>query len=49
VANEFGYGPKQVWVRAKHENELTVVVEHERAIREHEIEKRERQAGSLAD
>jgi hypothetical protein len=28
-------------VRAEHENELTMLVEHERAIREREIEKRE--------
>jgi hypothetical protein len=34
VVSEFGYGPK-------HENELTVLVEHERAIQENEIEKRE--------
>jgi hypothetical protein len=42
VASEFGYGPKQIRVEAEHENMLTVLVEHERAIREHEIEKRER-------
>jgi hypothetical protein len=36
VASEFGYGPK-------HENELTVLVEHERAIREQEIEKKGRE------
>jgi hypothetical protein len=36
VASEFGYGPK-------HENELTVLVEHEQAIREREIEKKERE------
>jgi hypothetical protein len=34
-------GPKQVRVRAEHENKLTVLVGHERFIREHEIEKRE--------
>jgi hypothetical protein len=34
--SEFGYGLKQVRVRAEHENELTVLVEHERCIREHE-------------
>jgi hypothetical protein len=50
VASEFGYGPKQVRVEAEHENMLTVLVEHEQAIREWDIEKRERdQAGSLAD
>jgi hypothetical protein len=50
VASEFGYGPKQVQVEAEHENMLTVLVEHKRAIREREIEKGERdQAGSLAD
>jgi hypothetical protein len=42
VASKFGYGPKHVRVRAEHENELTVLVKHERAIQEHEIEKRER-------
>jgi hypothetical protein len=41
---------KQVRVEAEHENMLTVLVEHEWAIREHEIEKREKdQARSLAD
>jgi hypothetical protein len=34
VASEFGYGPKQ-------ENDLTVLVKHERAIREREKEKGE--------
>jgi hypothetical protein len=37
-------------VEAEHENMLTILIEHERAIQECEIEKRERdQAGSLAD
>jgi hypothetical protein len=43
VVSEFGYGPKQVRVEAEHENMLTILVEHERAIREREIEKRERE------
>jgi hypothetical protein len=43
VASEFGYGSKQIRVEAEHENMLIVLVEHERAIREHEIEKRERE------
>jgi hypothetical protein len=48
--SDFSYGTKQVWVKTEHENMLTVLVEHERAIREREIEKRERdQAGSLVD
>jgi hypothetical protein len=38
VASEFGYGPKQVRVEAEHENMLTVLVEHERAIRERDRE-----------
>jgi hypothetical protein len=50
VASEFSYGTKQVPVEDERENVLTVLVEHERAIREREIEKRERdQARSLAD
>jgi outer membrane lipoprotein SlyB len=43
VASEFGYGLKHVRVEAKHENMLTVQVEHKRAIRECEIEKGERE------
>jgi hypothetical protein len=46
VASKFGYGPKQVRVEAEHENVLTVLVEHERAIQEREIEKRERERSS---
>lgn len=42
VASAFGYGLKQVQVGAKHENELTVLVERERPIQEHVTEKRER-------
>jgi hypothetical protein len=34
-------------VRAEHENVLTELVKHERAVREREIEKRENQAESL--
>jgi hypothetical protein len=45
VASEFGYGPKQVRVEAEHENMLTVLVEHERAIRECEVEEREIRLG----
>jgi hypothetical protein len=41
VASEFGYGPKQVQVEAEHENMLTVLVERERVVREHEKEKGE--------
>jgi hypothetical protein len=37
--SEFGYGPKQVRVRAEHENGLIALVEHERVIREREKEK----------
>jgi hypothetical protein len=48
VASEFAYGLKHVRVEAEHENELTVLVERERAIQEHVTEKRERdRAGSL--
>jgi hypothetical protein len=41
VASEFSYWPKHVWVRAEHENELTVLVKREWAIREHETRERE--------
>jgi hypothetical protein len=36
-AEIFGYGPKPDQVRAEHENELTVLVERERAVREREL------------
>jgi hypothetical protein len=39
--SEFSYGPKQVRVRAERENGLTVLVEHDRVIREREKEKGE--------
>jgi hypothetical protein len=39
VASDFGCGPKQVRVKAEHENEVTELVEHERFIREREKEK----------
>jgi hypothetical protein len=39
VASEFSYGPKQVRVKAEHENEPTELVECEKVIREREKEK----------
>jgi hypothetical protein len=41
VAERVRLWPKQVQVEAEHESVLTMLVEHERAIREHKIEKRE--------
>jgi hypothetical protein len=41
VAERVQLWPKQVRVEAEHESVLIVLVEHERAIREQEIEKRE--------
>jgi hypothetical protein len=41
VAERVRLCPKQVRVEAEHENILTVLVEHERAIRGRAIEKRE--------
>jgi hypothetical protein len=37
--SEFTYGPKQVQVRAEHENGLIALVEHEQVIRERGKEK----------